>query len=199
MMIPSSSGWSSFFMSRQLLDEVRRGVLDNPLGELTDPVVSQPCIRAKSGPVSTNAMNIGSRLFGNRHGRILASSYHQSTGGNWKTRAKNSARLFQTAGKLEAQKSADFPRFPLFPLFPISGKLGRLPFPTFPTHPFMGVGSGKAGNPSPFASKSKRLSAADFLSILFSHGARKALHRVTSRYICHCQTHLRGSAKVMQR
>jgi hypothetical protein len=80
MMMPSSSGWSSFFMFRQLLDEVRRGVLDNALGELADPVVSQPGIRAKSGPVSTNAMNVGSRLFGNRHGRSVASSYHQSTG-----------------------------------------------------------------------------------------------------------------------
>ena len=80
MMIPSSSGWSLLLMLHQLLNKVSRGVLDNPLGELADPVIRQPGVCAKPRPVSTNAMNVGPGLFCDGHGGSLALSYHPSTG-----------------------------------------------------------------------------------------------------------------------
>jgi len=73
MMMPSSSG-CAFFMFLQFFHESRRGVFNDPLSELADPVVTKPCFCAESGPISPQGFNVLSSFFGHAHGRFLASS-----------------------------------------------------------------------------------------------------------------------------
>ena len=73
MMIPSSA----FFMFLQFLHESRRGILDDALSELADPVVTKPGFCAESGPISPQGLNVLSSFFGHAHGCVIAASYQQ--------------------------------------------------------------------------------------------------------------------------
>jgi hypothetical protein len=72
MMIPSSA----FFMFLQFLHEGRRGVFNDALSELADPVVTKPGLCAESGPISPQGLNVLSSFFGHAHGCFIAASYH---------------------------------------------------------------------------------------------------------------------------
>ena len=73
MMIPSSA----FFMFLQFLHEGRRGILDDSLSELADPVVTKPGLCAESGPLSPQGLNVLSSFFGHAHGCFIAASYQR--------------------------------------------------------------------------------------------------------------------------
>jgi len=78
MMMPSSSG-CAFFMFLQFLHESRRGILDDSLSELADPVVTKPGFCAEPGPISPQGLNVLSSFFGHAHRCFIAASYREST------------------------------------------------------------------------------------------------------------------------